>query len=702
MLTDLRAATEIIAEDGHSGKILSRYPYFSWIVAGTQQRTKQIAYHIIVSDDRQLAAQGKGNIWDSGKVRGSTSVAVPYKGAALQADKRYFWRVKSYTNKSQISAWSDVKVITTGAQLKDYQASAEKLVKTKELPVTIASLNDTLQLIDFGKDAFSQFTVQLESESGKDTVTINLGEVTDKGRINPKPGGTIRYRSIKVALAKGLHTYKIKIEPDQRNTGPAAIKMPSYIGEVLPFRYAEVEGYKNKLTKDAVYREAVHYPFNDQASHFKCSNDTLNQIWELCKYSIKATSFAGIYVDGDRERIPYEADAVINQLGHYGVDREYAMARVSSEYLLQKPTWPTEWILQALIFTWNDYLYTGDPRSLKENYQLLKNRTLTHLKEKNGLISTTTGKQTTEFLKSINFKDKIRDIVDWPTSETDGFKFGTYNSVVNAYHYEALKLMEHIAEILGEKTDAQYYKDEHIQFKQIFNDTFLDKARGIYKDGDTTEHASLHANMFAMDFGLVPPEYVISVMDFIRSRGMASSVYGSQFLLESLYDGAYADHALALLTATDIRSWYNMIKVGSTISLEAWDNKFKPNQDWNHAWGAAPANIIPRRLMGVEPLKPGFETVAIKPQVASLTFTEAVIPTIRGNIKMSVKNRETYELTVTLPANMDGEVYLPRLSADVVVTCNGKMVRVKEVDGQPFYNAGKIPSGSYTFLMRQK
>ena len=29
-----------------------------------------------------------------------------------------------------------------------------------------------------------------------------------------------------------------------------------------------------------------------------------------------------------------------------------------------------------------------------------------------------------------------------------------------------------------------------------------------------------------------------------------------------------------------------MIRVGSTITLEAWDNKFKPNQDWNHAWGA--------------------------------------------------------------------------------------------------------------------
>ena len=26
--------------------------------------------------------------------------------------------------------------------------------------------------------------------------------------------------------------------------------------------------------------------------------------------------------------------------------------------------------------------------------------------------------------------------------------------------------------------------------------------------------------------------------------------------------------------------------------------KYKNNLDWNHAWGAVPANVIPRGLMG--------------------------------------------------------------------------------------------------------
>lgn len=64
--------------------------------------------------------------------------------------------------------------------------------------------------------------------------------------------------------------------------------------------------------------DTVVLHLGERAAYFRCSDDTLNRIWELCRYSMKATSFTGYYVDGDRERIPYEADALINQLGRYG------------------------------------------------------------------------------------------------------------------------------------------------------------------------------------------------------------------------------------------------------------------------------------------------------------------------------------------------------------------------------------------------
>jgi hypothetical protein len=43
------------------------------------------------------------------------------------------------------------------------------------------------------------------------------------------------------------------------------------------------------------------------------------------------------------------------------------------------------------------------------------------------------------------------------------------------------------------------------------------------------------ANILALAFGLVPPEKQKSVADYVQPRGIACSVYGAQYLLESLF-----------------------------------------------------------------------------------------------------------------------------------------------------------------------
>jgi hypothetical protein len=138
-------------------------------------------------------------------------------------------------------------------------------------------------------------------------------------------------------------------------------------------------------------------------------------------------------------------------------------------------------------------------------------------------------------------------------------------------------------------------------------------------------------------------------------------VYGAQFLLEALYRAEEGEQALRLLTSTGKRGWAHMLyDVGSTITLEAWDPAFKPNLDWNHAWGAAPANIIPRWLMGVRPLAPGFARMIIQPQPGTLAFAQAKVPTVRGPVSVRFDDTpERVRLEVSLPANTTARVALP-------------------------------------------
>lgn len=632
----------------------SRFPAFSWVTNSQAQKAYQI----------QVV-----NVWNSGKKNSNKNIAVVYQGPALQPSTTYQWKVRTWDNRGKVSSYSAAQTFQTGDTLQDFALPSFELVKTLQQPV---SAN---QVYDFGRDGFSQPRLSVSTQNTNDTLTIELGEaLTPDGQINKIPPGSVRYRLLKIPLTQGQHSYQPAIQPDKRNTGKNAIKMPADIGEVLPFRYVEIAAAPG-IKIDSVSRYLVTSAFDDEATTFTSSDTTLNKIWELCKYTVKATSFSGYYVDGDRERIPYEADALITQLSHYASDAEFTMAERTLDYLIYHPTWPTEWSLQNVLIAWNDYLYSGDQRLLKKLYPQLKAKALTALARPDGLISTRTGKQTPDFLQSIHlaqfYEDtKLKDIVDWPQpGETDGFIYKDYNSVVNAFYYADLKTLAKLAQALNNQTDADYYKKEATKVRTAFQHTFFDPKTNLVLDGEGVKHSSLHANFFALAFGLVPKEKIAPVVAFIHSRGMACSVYGAQFLLDALAEvNDPENYALELLTNTNKRSWVNMLREGATMTMEAWGQEYKPNQDWDHAWGTAPANYIVRHFAGIEPLEPGFKQIQIKPQPGSVRQATLKYQTISGTIEESFENGpNSFKLQITLPGNTTAHVYLPGTSKAILV-----------------------------------
>ncbi|MDD2475889.1 MAG: family 78 glycoside hydrolase catalytic domain, partial [Dysgonamonadaceae bacterium] len=604
---------------------------------------------------------------------------------------------KVWDNHGNESDFSEVSQFKTSDELTNYFTDRYPLQKQDDSPLLINQTDKGNYFVDFGKASFGRVRIKLYAESINDSIIIHLGEAKQGEKVNRSPGGTIRYAKYLIYPKVGWNTYIITIKPDKRNTGSQAILMPKYIGEVTPFRYCEIENYSHNLKETDITRETVFYPFNELESYFHSSDTVLNQVWDISKYTIKATSFLGVYMDGDRERIPYEGDALINQLSHYSVARDFSMARYSHEYLVHHPTWPTEWILQSVLIAWEDYMHTGDSKSLENFYTDLKAKTLSQLSDDDGFISTRTGKVTPEVLKSIHFNGGLNDLVDWPYGERDGFVFTEINTVVNAYHYRTLTIMSDVAKLLGKNEESFYYKNKAIKLKKVFNKRLFDKKLGYYIDGVGTNHSSLHANMFPLAFGLVPEKKIESVMKFIRSRGMVCSVYGSQFLLDVIFNMGDAQYGLDLLTSTSERSWYNMIRAGSTMTMEAWDIKYKHNQDWNHAWGAAPANLISRKLMGIEPLEAGFEKMRIKPQPGSLKSAEIKHPTIKGDVYMKFHNTpdKSFNLELVIPANTKADVYLPYYSKKQKVTLNDESIKFRR-EGK-FSIIENMGSGKWTF-----
>lgn len=652
-----------------SAEIRSKNPCFSWMIHSDKKNTYQLQYRILVASSLKLLEEGKADMWDSQLVDDSSNTGIVYKGAKLSPSKIYYWKVKIIDNKKRKYDYSEPKSFKTAPDLDNY-TSVLPLVKTDEHPKSITHISGHT-VIDFGKDAFSQIKICFNSFTGKkDSVSVHLGEALDEGLIDREPHGTIRYALYKIPLKKGYRRYKIKLVPDSRNTDPnqnemgvSPILMPEITGEVYPFRYCEIENYKGAILYKNVTRTIVSYPFDYNESYFKSSDTVLNQIYELCKWTMKATSFTGKFIDGDRERIAYEADALINQLSYFSVCNQYSISRNTVEHLIFNPTWPTEWLLQTPVIAYNDYLYSGDASLLEKYYNDLKAKTLNFLRNPDDfLIHTGDTITDVNIFDQLHFKgNNIRNIVDWPHGEEDDdYEYTECNTVVNLWYYYSLKCMEKIAKALSNDYDEKYYSKISKETLESINSLLRDST-GLYIDGLSSDHNSLHANMFALAFGIVPEESVWKVEDFVASKKMGCSVYGSQFLLDAIYDSGDDYYGLKLLTDTTKRSWYNMIRMGSTMTTEAWDNSLKYNIDWNHAWGAAALNIIVRKLIGLSPLEPGFKRVKINPQPGTLENLSAKIPSPNGFFVVSFSNRKgkPFSMNVEIPSNTTAEIYLP-------------------------------------------
>jgi alpha-L-rhamnosidase len=646
-------------------------PEFGWIVNSARPNEHQTAFRVLVASSAQALDNDTADEWDSGKTVSTASINVTYAGQPLAAGATYFWKVQTWDSADSASPWSVSQKFVMAPALGPYATPTAPLEQTPAAPAQLVAVGPGHFFADFGAASFGWVELTLNAPASGATIEVDLGEKASGQSVDPNPGGTIRFAKVQLALQQGLHTYRVATPKDATNTSGPAVLLPASIGVVMPFRYVEVVNSPVTLTGDMMRQIAVHYPFDLTASSFRSSNDALNQVWNLARYSVMATTFDGIYVDGDRERTPYEADAYIQQLGHYGADREFALARYSHEYLLAHPTWPTEWKQHSVMMAWTDWMYTGNTESLAQAYSVLTTqKTLEQYAGADGLLNT----------------HGLSDIVDWPAGERDGFVLTDVNTVVNAFWCHNLQQMADIADALGKSSEATRYRGLAAQAVQAFNAELSDATTGLYVDGVGSTHSSLHANMFPLAFGLVPADRKAGVVAFVKSRGMACSVYGAQYLLEALYQAGEPDAAVALITANTDRSWMNMIQVGSTITLEAWDLKYKPNLDWNHAWGAAPANIAPRFVLGVQPLAPGFAQASIRPQPGSLSHIEGTVPTIRGAIGVVVdRTAQGVVLAVDLPANMTANVAIPP-SGGVACTpsLDGQAAQVVARDGSSF------------------
>ncbi len=519
--------------------------------------------------------------------------------------------------------------------------SAENTLRfvTDEPTKKIERREDGTWFIDLGKEIIGGLKVNLTSPK-EQQVTVYAGE-----QLNDD--GTVRHK-----LAAGPdYTDHWTLKEGEQSFETITMKN---------FRYVEIVGFEGTIEEDDIMGWAMHQEFDEEDSDFVSSNDLLNREYDMSKYTMKMTN-QDLYTDSQaRERKAYEGDLLVNSNTSYAVQDNYSLARYSNEYLFYNQTWPEDYKLFSVEMAWQDYLYTGNADSLKENYETLKTK----------LLRGSGGKD--NYVEEVGLVTGC-GLIDWPTGERDGYKESTYNTPFNAEYVGIYELMAKIAHVIGNTEDENLYRQRSETIKKSMIEKLYDRENGKFYDsmnsaGVVNEHSALHSSAYALAYGVYDsPEMAKRLAEFVGNNGeFKGSIYATYFILRGLFQSGNGEEAISLLTNPDTTKDAKtfaavMDTLKATISPEAWSNKHKSNLTLSHPWGASPGCSIVQGMFGILPTTPGFETFNITFQPGGIDSASVKTPSIRGEIQASYQNGDTDDMTasVTIPVNTTAKVSMP-------------------------------------------
>ncbi|BDI30731.1 hypothetical protein CCAX7_27820 [Capsulimonas corticalis] len=93
----------------------ARRPRLSWTIEGGGARgARQTAFQVLAATSPELLAQGRGDLWDSGRVKSDWSSGLAYAGKPLTSRTRCYWKARVWDQNGEATPWSEAALWTMG------------------------------------------------------------------------------------------------------------------------------------------------------------------------------------------------------------------------------------------------------------------------------------------------------------------------------------------------------------------------------------------------------------------------------------------------------------------------------------------------------------------------------------------------------------------------------------------------------------
>jgi hypothetical protein len=421
-----------------------------------------------------------------------------------------------------------------------------------------------------------------------------------------------------------------------------------------------------------------HFPVS-RVGRFRCSDDRLDKIWELCRRTVLACmedtyvdcpAFEQTYWVGDAYNSARFASAVFGAEaltercirlvpGSVG-QTPYFASQVPSGWVSVIPNWTFLWVLTCR----NHWFRTGDTEFAADLWPAIEVAM--------GAFQ--------EHLNAAGLLDiEAWNLLDWaPIDQPNAGVVSHQNCLMVMALYAAADL----AEVSGNETGARAKRETAGRMRaaidaHLWSDTQQGYIDCIHADGRRSEVCSVQTHMFALLAGIPTGERAMRAQAVLMDPPEDWVRIGSPWMSAFLYD-ALAELGRTVDALADIRQNYGMmLDHDATTCWEVYPvspvatHGDRLTRSHCHAWSAAPAAFFPERLLGIRPIAPGWRRVLVAPEPCGLEWAEGSVPLpgegridvswrveANGRMRLEIRTPAGIEIDARLPEGYIGEVVL--------------------------------------------
>jgi len=506
-------------------------------------------------------------------------------------------------------------------------------------PVNLARGQDGgFAVLDFGREVTGHLRLSVRGAKAGQRIDIGYDEILDgRGLVNP------RRTYVHFADRFFLHEDQTEIEV----FGPRG------------FRYLLIDAPAGLggISISGAQVEERTYPVG-RVGTFRCSDERLDELFSVGLLTTRLCMLDA-YVDcPSRERVMWTEMVVGTECGSYGFGVTDLWRR--GLFLLAQNTSRSgmaagaikgfapcdydpllvSYTMYYVLLVCDYYLHSGDQEACRALFPTLMKQAeiISRFHTPDGLVNEKWPGWGT--------------FLDWSAMD-----FGGVSSCNNAIYLIIHRRLADLAMALGKSDIAHDLEEKAFRIEKAYRRNFWIEKEGLFADalydGQPSPVRSQLANVLSVRAGVVKGEEARRLLQRIMNRkallprtsgdyrlrpGFKPQTGGivqigtpglGFYLAQALFDLGMAREALDYLR----ENWPPIARNGTFAEHFVADM----NTSYCHGWSAGPVVLLPKNVLGVRPIAPGWSEVRIAPQTGGLEWAEGTIPTPRGEIRVSWK-----------------------------------------------------------------